>query len=34
VEEKPAVEAIAAKGVPVSEPEPSTEEENHYHRGR
>ena len=34
VEEKPAVEAIAAKGVPVSEPEPSTEEESHYHRDR
>lgn len=34
VEEKPSVEAIAAKGIPVSEPEPSTEEESHYHRGR
>ena len=34
VEEKPSMEAIAAKGVPVSEPEPSTEEESHYHRGR
>lgn len=43
VEEKPTVEAIAAKGVPVYEPEPSTEEvplapeqseERHFYRGR
>lgn len=34
VEEKPTVEAIAAKGVPVSEPEPSTGVGSHYHRGR
>ena len=31
---KPVLEAIAAKAMPKDEPEPTIEEEHHYHRGR
>lgn len=33
-QEKPVLEAIAAKAMPKEEPEPTIEEEHHYHRGR
>jgi hypothetical protein len=33
-EEKPVVEALAAKDAPVEIQEPTLEEEHHYHRGR
>lgn len=32
--DKPVAEAIAAKAIPKEEPEPTIEEEHHYHRGR
>ena len=33
-QDKPVLEAIAAKALPKEEPEPTIEEEHHYHRGR
>ena len=33
-QDKPVLEAIAAKAMPKEEPEPTIEEEHHYHRGR
>lgn len=33
-QEKPVLEAIAAKAMPQKEQEPTIEEEHHYHRGR
>jgi hypothetical protein len=33
-EEKPELEAIAAKSIAKDIPEPDVEEEHHYHRGR
>ena len=33
-QDKPVLEAIAAKAMPKEDPEPTIEEEHHYHRGR
>ena len=33
-QDKPVLDAIAAKAMPKEEPEPTIEEEHHYHRGR
>jgi uncharacterized protein involved in exopolysaccharide biosynthesis len=33
-QDKPVLEAVAAKAMPKEELEPTTEEEHYYHRGR